>query len=371
MEQLWEVGSEFDWSDDFISPMGGTINLPSHYELFSTGCASLFGLEKILNRNCDRRLKLHLPSFFCMEAANKLEKVFDIFWYRDLPNSKYPDFNTLNAACGDLVLAVNLFGIKSSQVWQDWLNSHDDIVLVEDHTHDPFSNWALQSQADYAMASLRKTLPIPDGAIIWSGRNRELPKASEYESDGAYKRLSAMLLKRAYLDGGNVNKYTYRQLEIESQDSLDDVSNDKISAFSANVLSSLDIKRFRERREANIRHFLNLSLSEQNQNWQPLFDSWDNGSVPFNSIIVCRNRGIRDSLRKYLIDQNIYSPIHWHQTHNGMTSNDLEAIDLSNRILTIPTDQRYCLDDITKVVQIIHEFFTSSEINSYMYAKSR
>ncbi len=213
------------------------------------------------------------------------------------------------------------------------------------------------------MASLRKTLPIPDGAIIWSGNKLALPKASKSESDGAYKRLSAMLLKRAYLNGGNVSKDTYRQLEIESQDSLDDVGNDRISAFSANVLSSLDVKEFREKREANIRHFLNLALSEQHQNWQPLFSTWDNGSVPFNSIIVCRNREIRDSLRKYLISKSIFPPIHWPQPHNGITSNDLEAIDLSNRILTIPTDQRYSLNDVTRVFTIIKEFFTISSVN--------
>lgn len=371
MKQLWEVGSEFDWSNDFVRSTGEAINLPSNYELFSTGCASLFGLEKILNHKRDRKLRLHLPCFFCMEAASKLAKAFDIYWYRDLPNQKYPDLGTLNASAGDLVLAVNLFGIKSEQVWQDWSKANKDVILVEDHSHDPFSTWALKSRADYAMASLRKTLPIPDGAIIWSGKNLPLPEASKTESDGAYKRLSAMLLKRAYLNGGNVSKDTYRQLEIESQDSLDDVENDKISAFSANVLSSLDIKQFRDRREANIKHFLNLSLSEQDQNWQPLFSSWENGSVPFNSIIVCRNREIRDFLRKYLIGKNIFPPVHWPQPHNGMTSKDLDAIDLSNRILTIPTDQRYSLDDVSRVVTIVKGFFTNSEMNLSIYANSR
>ncbi|MEA5597648.1 DegT/DnrJ/EryC1/StrS aminotransferase family protein [Rivularia sp. UHCC 0363] len=366
----WEVGSEFDWSNDLISPEGAKADLPSHYELFSTGCASLFGLEKILNRNRDGRLKLHLPSFFCMEAASKLSKAFDICWYRDLPDRKYPDFNTLNTTTGDLVLAVNLFGIKLGEVWQDWYTKHNDVVLIEDHTHDPFSHWALQSQADYAMASLRKTLPIPDGAMIWSGQNRPLPKASESESDGAYKRLSAMLLKRAYLNGGNVVKDTYRQLEAESQDSLSNVRNDKISAFSANVLSSLDIVRFRQRREANVRHFLDLTLTERNQDWRPLFSSWSNGTVPFNSIIVCRNREVRDSLRKYLIDNNIFPAIHWLQPHNGITSDDLEAIDLSTKIITIATDQRYSLNDVARIVAVIKEFSVSNAKN-YIYANSR
>ena len=74
------------------------------------------------------------------------------------------------------MLAVNFFGIRKGKAWQDWLSQHKDIILIEDHTHDPFSTWAQQSTAHYAMASLRKTLPIPDGAILWSPQKMSLPK---------------------------------------------------------------------------------------------------------------------------------------------------------------------------------------------------
>lgn len=91
--------------------------------------------------------------------------------------------------------------------------------------------------------------------------------------------------------------------------------------------------------------------------WTPLFSSWPSGSVPLNSIIVCQNTDIREALRKYLIGQNIFPAIHWPQATPEKSSNDPLAIDLSNRILTIPTDQRYSLDDIAIVASKITAFF--------------
>lgn len=360
MKNRWEVGSQFDWSNDMVMLSTAKTLLPESYELFSTGTACLFSIATLLQQHQINRLRLHIPSFLCMHFVAKLKTVFDICWYRDLPTQESPDFNSLNTLPGDLVLAVNLFGIKQGKVWRDWLFQHDDIILIEDHTHDPFSSWAQQSTAHYAMASLRKTLPIPDGGIIWSPQNMKLPKASSSKSQAADKRLTAMLLKRAYLSGVNISKDIFRQLEIESEEEFDDETNCAASTFTSVILSCLNIAKFRQLRETNIRHFLNWSLTEKHPNWMPLFSSWPIGSVPFNSVIVCQSQDIRDDLRKYLIAQNIFPAIHWLQTTPDKSSNDPLAIELSNRIMTIPTDQRYSLDDIARVAAKIADFFKQS-----------
>lgn len=355
MNKRWEIGSEFDWSNEFVIGSATNNLLPKSYELFSTGTACLLSLECLLNQKKLSRLRLHLPSFLCMHFVAKLQKVFDICWYQDLPTQDSPDLN-LKTLPGDLVLAVNLFGIRQGKVWQDWLSQQNDIILIEDHSHDPFSSWAQQSTAHYAIASLRKTMPIPNGGIIWSPQNMKLPKASDLESPASYKKLTAMLLKRAYLSGANVSKEMYRRLEIESEEELDRETNYAVSTFTSTILNCLNITEFRRSRETNVKQFLNWSLMETHPNWTPLFTSWPAGSVPLNSIIVCQSAEIRDALRKYLISQNIFPAIHWQQTPDN-TSNDPLAIDLSNRILTIPTDQRYSGDDISRVAEKIADFF--------------
>lgn len=358
MEEHWEVGSEFDWSNDATILTGAGTLLPETYELFSTGRSVLLSIQHLLNSN-QRRLRLHLPSFFCMDVAVDLKTVFDLYWYQDLPTEQAPNFNSLHPLPGDLVLAVNFFGVRAGKVWQDWLRQHNDIILIEDHTHDPFSPWAQQSTASYAMASLRKTLPIPDGAIIWSPQNMPLPQPSTAISSGADQKLAAMLLKRAYLKGANISKDAYRLLQIQGEQYLSTETNCTASIFTSNILNCLNISELRQKREANIQQFIQLCLAKTHSNWKPLFTTWPSGAVPFNSILLFKNIKIRENLRKFLIHQNIFATVHWQQPFREFTSSDPAAINLSNHILTIPTDHRYSCNDIARITAKLAEFLNS------------
>ena len=352
----WEIGSDFDWSEEILISSPVSFWFPDKYQLFSTATASLLALKTVIPKLPGKPLRIHVPSFYCLSVVSKLQTVFEVCWYRDLPGESYPDFDTLKPSPGDLVIAVNLFGIKSQQPWQDWQQEHPNIILVEDHTHDPFSLWAKNSKADYATSSLRKTLPIPDGGILWSPKNLPLPQPFGKESPGAYKKLMGMVLKRSYLKGLPINKDDYLRLIRDAQDELDDETNSAISVFTNNFLLFLDVESFRQQRAANISKFINLTLNQNNSYWKPLFTNWEQGSVPFNGIIVCQSKTIRDALRKYLISNDIFAPIHWQQPDQGIVSNDSKAIALSSTILTIPTDQRYGEEDIIRIVEILNNF---------------
>lgn len=354
--QRWEIGSDFDWSEKILTSSPSSFWLPKNYQLFSTTTASLLALKPLLQQQSHQQLRIHVPSFYCMSLVSKLQTAFEVCWYRDLPDNHAPDFNTLKALAGDLVIAVNLFGIKKQQHWQEWQEQNQEVILIEDHTHDPVSNWAKNSTADYVVASLHKTLPIPDGGILWSPKNLPLAKPFGSESPGAYQRLTGMILKHSYLNGMEVNKNDYLQLSIAGQNILDDATNSVVSVFTKNVIRLLNIEKYRQERASNISKFIELDLQYPSFYWQPLFDSWNKNTVPFNSIIVCLDRQIRDSLRKYLISQNIFPAIHWRQPYEGVCSEDKKAIALSEKILTIPTDQRYNSADILQIFEIIQKF---------------
>jgi hypothetical protein len=359
MHQRWEMGSEFDWSNEFLIQSASEPLLPNSHELFSTATAALLGISRLFQPNSGQRLRLHMPSFYCMKIAYRMQSVYEVIWYRDIPGQPGPDFDTLKPRSGDLVLAANLFGIRSGESWHQWIDHNDGVIVIEDHTHDPFSRWALQSNAHYAVASLRKTLPIPDGGIIWSPKSLKLPVASAPESTAANKRLTAMLLKRAYLSGVDIDKSLYRDLDVKSQDELfyDDCSS--ASFFTKNILNHLRISKFRSQRAENVKYFIDLSLANPHSSWTSLFTSWPTAGVPFNSIICCQTKQIRDSLQQHLIHENIFAPIHWPQPKMNITSNDFQAIELAETILTIPTDHRYSIDDVARVFEIISHFFRS------------
>lgn len=350
----WEVGSEFHWSDDAFKLSSENL-LPEKYELFSTATGTLLGIERLLRGDRDR-LRMHLPTYFCMEVAANISQAFELCWYQDLPAELSPDFNTLYALPGDLVLAVNLFGVREAKVWQDWRTQNQHITLIEDHSHDPFSLWARESTADYAIASLRKTLPIPDGGMIWSGQKMELPRPAKSESFAGAKKLTAMLLKRAYLMGADISKDNYRVIQTEGEEELSIDGDRSVSSITKNILGSLNISEMRKQRASNTRKFLDIILKEKHEIYQPLFMNWSEDSVPFNSILLCKNHKIRQELRRFLIAHNIFAPVHWPQPPDKLSGKDSQALDLSNRLLTIPTDHRYSSQDIECVAAKVSEF---------------
>jgi hypothetical protein len=202
--------------------------------------------------------------------------------------------------------------------------------------------------------------------MVWSPQKMPLPKPASPPPYGAYQKLSVMLLKRAYINGVDISKDTYRQLQIKGEGQLYTETDSAASSFTTNILKILDIPRLRQQRERNIRDFLKLILTEQLFDIVPLFSDWYLGAVPFNSILICKTPEIRERLRKFLISQNIFVAVHWEQNLENSSANDPLAINLSNRLLTIPTDYRYTLQDVACVAAKVSEFFTSGRLSTEM-----
>src|SRR5690606_7795309 len=105
--------------------------------------------------------RLLIPSYFCQDVAASFTRELPTEVYVDRPGLR-PDERAIATREGDAVLNVNLFGFRTAQ----WAFKLPGVAVIEDHTHDPWSAWAATSQADFAVASLRKTLPLPDGGVL-------------------------------------------------------------------------------------------------------------------------------------------------------------------------------------------------------------
>jgi ectoine hydroxylase-related dioxygenase (phytanoyl-CoA dioxygenase family) len=358
----WEVGSEFHWTAGSLGMLLQTAWLPTNYCLCGTGTAALMQLAHLLG---DRQRRIHIPSFFCMDVPFKLQKYFEVVFYQDLPTHDRPHFSSLSAMPGDIVVAVNFFGGRSGDCWQAWAMRHPDVILVEDHTQDPGSPWAQQSQADYCIASLHKTLPIPDGAILWSPKGLSLPLIAPVASAAAEMRLAAMLLKQRYLSGMDIEKSSYRELEIKGLDALESEEPNGVSIVTHHLLPLLNVAQLRQQRLDNYQTFLQSAASYPSGDWSPLLQTWPAGAVPFSGVMLCRSAQIRDQLRQYLIEHQIYPAIHWEQRQD-MDTGDPQAQDLADRVLTLTLDQRYERQDVLAIMQVVHQFFEQRQEPRFM-----
>ncbi|SNY56507.1 hypothetical protein [Paractinoplanes atraurantiacus] len=334
-----DIGSEFHWEPAVLGGDGLPSWLPERRALFATACGALHALLRLLRP----RGRLFVPSYFCTGVAESLSHVVPIAWYRHLPDAL--DLNALPAVPGDVVLAQNLFAREAGVPWRAWIEAHPAVPVIEDHSHDPFGEWPRHSTAAYAVASLRKTLPLPDGGLLWSPSGRRLPAPSGPPSPGSDLKLAAMLLKSAWLNGGRVPRDAFRALQQQGEQALL-CSSAPPCATTAAALPLMDTAGVR-RRSTEQAQALAALLPTETPDWHLL----PPGPTPFRLQLVCRTEPIRDALQHHLAQHHIFAPVHWRQT--AFWSHDEQTATLASRMLTLPVDHRCTESDLHRLASVI------------------
>lgn len=343
---VWEIGSEFHWLD---FPEGPYISFPQNCNFLALArdaIVSIWNSEKKRHKN----VKLFVPSYFCYEVIDYWNSVgIDVREYVDYPLRENPEWDTIECSPGDMILAVNYFGVRDGKGWRSWHENKKKVILIEDHTHDPFSEWALKSSADYSFASLRKTMPITDGAILWSPLGHPLPdEPHNIDWRGSSLKLASMIFKKEYLFKGDEKiKEAFRSFQIEGDNLLSNTPELSITPWSKYQLSRGYPAKWRQKRERNVKLFWELFCKDSS--CKPLFENWPTNHCPFNAILLLSSQEKRDQLHSRLIKKNIYTSIHWTLKSSFCT----EALDMSRKILTVPVDQRYSEDDIEQLAYIM------------------
>jgi hypothetical protein len=345
-----EIGSEFHWDPSALlgDVRGGLPGwVPQRRELFATGCGAL----RAVVRHLAPAGRLHVPSYFCMGVAESLADLLPVTFYRHLPDGRGPRWETLRVRPGDVVLAQNLFGGDDQAPWNAWIRAHPGIPVVEDHSHDPFSTWARNSISAYVVSSLRKTLPLPDGGLLWSPAGRDLPRPEGPESAGAGQKLAAMLLKAGWLDGQPVPKETFRALQRRGEGELLG-SAGPASTVTRAVLPLLDVPGIRAASRANA-VALREALHGRTGNLTVLGLPGGEDVAPFRVQLLLPSPAGRDAMLERLAANRIYAPVHWRQDRHGWWSGDPEAAALADRSLTLPVDHRCSSEDVFRMAEVV------------------
>ena len=347
----WELGSEFHWPGLPPSPLVKWPDPAIWFMLARHAVAALVQMKSATEP------ALWLPSYFCPEVAECCGRYCQIREYRDLPCWDEPDWKSLQPESHDIILAVNYFGVRDAEPWKHW-REQTPCVLLEDHSQDPFSEWALTSTADFAFASVRKTLPIADGAVLWSPSGLALPEQPiDGEWSGVALKIAAMISKAEYLRGGGTDalKTQFRELQFKGEDLMRRARISAISPPSFAYVADGVPQSWREQRARNARHLLgNLMRSDHAE---CMFERWSDTRVPFALPILFPSQRERDACQSLLQKNRIYCPVHW-----ICKTTDADAVALSGRTLSLPVDQRYTEEDMDRISRAIFQW--SDEVTS-------
>ena len=338
-----EFGSDFH----FIAPTGGSDTLQDFFpsaNYYADGRQVLIDLYRSQGWQ-----RLWMPEYFCYDVIESLKEAgLELVFYTDYPDY-HDDSKTIEAIQRkghfrptDAILRVNYFGMRSYRSPEKLM-----VPVVEDHTHDLIGEWAINSHADWCIASLRKSLPIPEGGMLWSPVGLKLPKApavSEENEKIAAIRWEAMRLKAKYLAGEDVEKATFRAGFVDTEENFDGTEICALDAESHEFLQSFDIRGWYNRKRENWE-----LLCDIRKNGVRVLKPESRGCYPFSLILIFDLEEERERVRKTLIEKQIYPAILW----NVPPSYYGEISQISSGILSIHCDARYTKEDILQMKSII------------------
>lgn len=339
-----EFGSDFH----YITPTGGSSTLKDLFpsaNYYADGRLALIDLYRSQGWK-----RLWIPEYFCYDVIESLkESGLELVFYTDYPGN-WEDGKTLEAihqnGCfrpTDALLRMNYFGLRSYR-GMDKLN----IPVVEDHTHDLIGGWALNTHADWCIASLRKSLPVPEGGMLWSPVGLPLPNVppiSEENEKIAAIRWDAMRLKARYLAEENVEKAAFRAGFVDTEEYFDRAEVCALDFGSQKFLKSFDVRDWYNRKWENWKLLCNIK-----KDGFRVLQPENRGCYPFSLVLLFTSVNDRDNVRKALIDKQIYPAILWSIPH---CSADDEVFKISRGMLSIHCDARYTKEEILQMKSII------------------
>lgn len=342
---MLEFGSDFHYIDNFQGTENTLKDFYPNAKYYADGRQALVHLYH--SQGWER---LWVPTYFCYEVIESLKRAgLNLMLYTDYPRCNNDEqilesiqrkghFNPTDA-----ILRVNYFGMRSPRN----AKVSNVAAIVEDHTHDLIGDWAEHSTADWCIASLRKTLPIPEGGVLWSPKGLDLtnaPNSSDENERIATVRWRAMKLKARYIAGETVEKAAFREVFIGSEDYFDTAPVSSLDNDSQKYLQSFCVREWYDKKREN----WNL-LKDIRKGGIQVIQPESVSCYPFSLMLLFNNLNERDRVRKELIAHQIYPAILW----NIPTYTSGEVYRLSQCTLSIHCDARYTQDEILTMKSII------------------
>ena len=340
-----EFGSDFHYISGFNDSVNTLHDFYPHANYYADGRQALIHLY-----HSQGLQRLWVPEYFCYDVIASLKAAgLDLMFYQDWPDD-HDDGNILENIQRnggfrhtDAVLRVNYFGMRSRRRAE-----HLSVAaVVEDHTHDLIGDWAVHSTADWCIASLRKTLPIPEGGMLWSPKGLPLPEAPERSARNeeiAAIRWEAMKLKAGYLAGEEIEKAVFRSGFVNTEEYFDHAPICSLDNTSQEHLGTFNVREWFNRKRDN----WNV-LQEIRKDDIHILQPEDEDGHPFSLILLFDSIDERDRVRKELIDHQVYPAILW----NIPVPTDGEIFHFSRGMLSIHCDGRYSSDDILQLKSIL------------------
>lgn len=332
---------------DFEGIEHNKVNLKK-YSFYSSGRGAL----KLIINKINPSKKILLPSYLCQSILQPFkEKRLKYDFYKinkDFYIDEYSILNKIAKKKYGVVLIINYFGFigQNNLIIEKIKNFDKKIIIIEDWSHLSFIPYELnyyKSKADFVFGSLRKIFPVPDGGFILNDKKYKYRYNLNIDDYLVNTKILGKCIRYLYINKylleKECNERLYLKLLENGEKYLDKtIQINRISKISLKLLSKLKFKEIYETRRRNYFHLTNLLKENHLTNYIEIIkDNLEKEEMPYMLPVYIKNMD-RNLLRDKLREKGIFCSIIWNIPEE---IESFENIEISNKILCIPIDQRY------------------------------
>ncbi len=343
-----EIGSEFwKYEDNLISNNTDFWNLGEDTKFVLSGRTAIYFVLQNILLNHDIK-KAYLPTYCCNSMIKPFIDLGIEIEYYDVYYNNGLKYNINLDEDFDIFFAMNYFGYSSTNM-EKYIKTFKEKgkIIIEDITHSFFSSKKFSIYSDYLVGSLRKWFPVTSGGIAVNRKTKFELKLNDNTNEKIISlRKKAMENKSKFINNNENLKETFLNQYSKSGKLLEnDYKNYSIDNDSLKIIMGINLEKIISRRKENsniiYEKLKNISSIEFLEKYN------ENDCLLFVPIILEHN--LRNELRKYLIENEVYLPVHWplEEKLNNVFEKELSLV----------CDQRYTKEQISKYVDMIINFF--------------
>ncbi len=300
-------------------------------------------------------MPVFLPSFICSIVPQVFSKNGIYVSFYDISDNLALDMQNLRAAGYNgraIVFYVNYFGINQSYDIIGQL-CNDGSLVIEDNSQAGLNNSIIGqiNGTGWSFSSLRKLLPVPDGAMLsFFNLPRTIPDRLKNPSVQwlfvrtmgiVFKSLSLVLPNR-YLDAVRQEFFTAAVKKINFP------APAKMSRLSRRILNHIDLECVCKRRKQNYAYLL-----EHLSGVTPVITRELNAEeCPFGLPVYAENR---DALQQHLASHKINAAVLWEKKQVSANGNNSNANAIAEKILVLPVGQSYTEKDMERIALCLNK----------------
>ena len=310
---------------------GGYIEFENyHGNMLHDGAISLNSGRNALAYLCEAKKikKLYLPHFLCSSVPNLCDKIGVECGYYHISEKFEPIFNrTLGE--DEWLYIVNFYGQLDNDYLTAWKQKYGRVIVDNAQSY-----FQMPVEGMDTLYTCRKYFGVADGAFLYTDTWLEC----EFPKDESFERMHFLLGRFERCANEFYSEYVANNKLFATE------SVKRMSRLTENLLRGIDYASVAKRRQEN---FEFLDAEFWNINELKLKSVYGAFMYP---LLIQNGAAVRKELQK----EKIYIPTLWPNVLEECPPDSLEyhyAVD----ILPIPVDQRYGIEDMKYLVEVIKQ----------------